>query len=313
MATKKILRYPLQRLDQQSDYLKITAVKYTPPGLGSGSNGFFSIPNSSSVNGAGANKTILGTILLPIPEGLSDMNQTNWNGSELNSLGAAGARELQKLVKSVDIDKLLSGEIGEVGGDALGSLKGSLQGFGGGLDQKVRDALGGAAIAEVVNLFGANIDQNSFASRTQGVIINPNLELLFKGVDLRSFSFSFDMTPRSRAESNEIKGIINTFKRRMAPKTTIDGGTANSKGIFIQAPDVFDIEFMSGGQSHPFLFKMKTCALTNIQTNYAGTGAYATYEDSTPIKMRMTLSFRELNPIYAEDYNQFDLDEGVGF
>lgn len=313
MASNKLLRYPLQRIEAQSDYLKVTAVKYTPPGLGSGDDGFFNIPRSSNVNGAGANKTILGTIFLPIPEGLSDMNQTNWNSSELSSLSGAGARELQKLVKSVDIDKLLSGQIGEVGQSALESLKGSFGGFAGGLDQKVRDSLGGAAIAEVVNLFGANIDQNSFASRTQGVIINPNLELLFKGVDLRSFSFAFDMTPRSRDESNEIKAIINTFKRRMAPKTTIDGGTSASRGIFIQAPDVFDLEFKSGGRNHPFLFKMKTCALTNIQVNYAGTGAYTTYEDGTPIKMRMTLSFRELNPIYAEDYNQFGLDEGVGF
>ena len=306
-----ILRYPLQRIDALSDYVKITAVTYKPPGLGSARNGFFRIPSGSSVNGAGNAKNILGTIFLPIPEGLSDMNKTNWEGSNLNSLAGAAVRELSGVVADLKLQNLQNDTLGTLSA-AGNSLQNAATSALAGLDEKTRDVLKGALVSQAVNIFGANIDLNSITSRTEGVILNPNLELLFKGVDLRSFTFSFDLTPRSRNESEEIKSIINTFKRRMAPKTTVDG-SGGSRGIFIQAPDVFDIEFRRGGRSHPFLFSMKTCALTNIQMNYAGTGAYATYEDSTPIKMRMTLSFRELNPIYAEDYNQLGLEEGVGF
>lgn len=309
-----ILRYPLQRIDRLSDFVKITAVTYKPPGLGAsqnGQNGFFNIPNGSKVNGAGDPKSILGTIFLPIPEGLTDMNRTNWEGSNLNSLAGAAVRELGGLVSDLNLNDLRTDTLGTLS-KAGNRLKTSAENALDGLDDKTRDVLKGALVAQAVNVFGANIDLNSITSRTEGVILNPNLELLFKGVDLRSFTFSFDLTPRSRAESDQIKAIINTFKRRMAPKTTVNG-SGGSKGIFIGSPDVFDIEFRRGNQGHPFLFKMKTCALTNVQVNYAGTGAYATYEDSTPIKMRMTLSFRELNPIYQEDYNQFDLDDGVGF
>ena len=57
-------------------------------------------------------------------------------------------------------------------------------------------------------------------------------------------------------------------------------------------------------------------ALKNMNVNYSDTGAFITYEDSTPVKLSMNLSFTELNPIYAEDYDSSSLpgaNEGVGF
>ena len=308
-----ILKYPLQRIESISDYLKISVVTYEAPGLGSAGAGagFFQLPQGSQVNGPGATDRIQGTIFLPIPEGLSDLNRANWAGSNLNSLAGAAINTIKDVGKTLSLDSLqndLAGTLKNAGSTLGGAASSALAG----LDDKTRSVVAGAFVGSAVNLFGANVSLNDLTARTDGVILNPNLELLFKGVDLRDFTFAFEMTPRSRAESEQIKGIINTFKRRMAPKTTINSASSGSKGIFIQSPDVFNLEFRRGGTKHPFLFSMKTCALTNIQVDYAGTGAYTTYEDSTPVKMRMSLSFRELNPIYAEDYSD-DLSDGVGF
>ena len=53
-------------------------------------------------------------------------------------------------------------------------------------------------------------------------------------------------------------------------------------------------------------------ALVNMSVNYTGSGTYATYSDATPVHMKLSLSFQELNPVYAEDYDKEGKD-GVGF
>ena len=54
-------------------------------------------------------------------------------------------------------------------------------------------------------------------------------------------------------------------------------------------------------------------ALLNMAVNYAGAGTYATYDDATPVHMKLDLSFQELNPVYSEDYETEEGKEGVGF
>ena len=61
---------------------------------------------------------------------------------------------------------------------------------------------------------------------------------------------------------------------------------------------------MKGGKAHPFLNRFKSCALESINVNYTGSGTYATYPDGTPVHMKMDLTFKELNPIYAEDHEK---------
>ena len=95
----------------------------------------------------------------------------------------------------------------------------------------------------------------------------------------------------------------------MAAKSTASNGAG--AGLFIKAPDVFQLKFMKGQGEHPFLYKIKQCALTNMNVTYDGAGAYATYGDGTPVKMTLQLSFRELSPVYTEDYDE--AGAGVGF
>ena len=59
---------------------------------------------------------------------------------------------------------------------------------------------------------------------------------------------------------------------------------------------------------------MKLCALTGVGVNYTGDGNWATYQDGSPISMLLTLSFKEVMPIYNEDYEGYDDDsDGVGY
>ena len=44
----------------------------------------------------------------------------------------------------------------------------------------------------------------------------------------------------------------------------------------------------------------------NVQ--YTGDNVYATYADGTPVSMILNLTFKELLPIYSDDYNFDDSD-----
>ena len=90
-------------------------------------------------------------------------------------------------------------------------------------------------------------------------------------------------------------------------------GTSGQGGIFLRAPDVFQLKYIdSNGKDHPFLNRIKDCALTAMTVNYTNSGTYATYDDGTPVSIRMNLTFKELNPIYFEDYEDM-VGPGVGY
>ena len=58
---------------------------------------------------------------------------------------------------------------------------------------------------------------------------------------------------------------------------------------------------------------MKLTALTGMNVNYTNSGTYASYEDGTPVNIRMDLTFKEINPIYNEDFGNKESGSGVGF
>ena len=172
----------------------------------------------------------------------------------------------------------------------------------------IRAAISGAAIGAL----GSNVSAKSVIARSTGQILNSNLELLFQGVNLRSFPYSITFSPRSIDEAKVVKAIIRSLKQSMAPKAGEYNGSA--QGIFLKSPDLFQLEYLKDGAPHPFLNKFKLAALTGMAVNYTNSGTYTSYEDGTPVNLRMDLTFKEINPIYFEDYLPGNGgDGGVGF
>ena len=97
----------------------------------------------------------------------------------------------------------------------------------------------------------------------------------------------------------------------MAPKA--GEMEASAQGIFLKSPDVFQLKYLRDGHDHPFLNSFKLCALTGMTVNYTNAGTYTSYEDGTPVNIRMNLTFKELNPIYHEDYLSDGAGSGVGY
>ena len=308
----KGLRYPLAAITKTTDYLKIEILKYKTLGITESSKVLNDgVQSSKGFYDNVKKEQAIGTIILPIPQNISSINSTGWGEDSLNTIAAYGLGAADGIMKDSSFIEGIINAAAQAGGDLEGLVTS-------GQAQKLSTSF---FASKVVNLVGANTSFSGVLARSTGQILNPNTELLFKGIKLRSFNFSFNLAPRNGTEALEIKKIIIELKRNMAPASTITtGSSTGNAGLFLKSPNVFRLKYMTGNSEHKFLNKFVIAALTNVQVNYTGSGTYMTYNDDskTPVHMVMQLSFQELSPIYAEDYDAFGNQEegynqGVGF
>jgi len=323
-----VLRYPLEMMTQETDYLQIDIQKYIPL------QNYRSTPGDNSryvtgnnfTNRAGrrlsqnlSTKPLIndGTILLPIPSDLKDVNSVKYDSDTINGLEALGVTAVESG------SKLISDQIGKAltGDFSLQNLGEEAKDLAAPLASAVRDGVGSfkaldnymskSLASRIVGAFGGNVSPNALLARGNGEIINPNMELLFGGPTLRNFRFQFKFTPRNEKEAEQIKLIIRAFKRNMAPMA--EGGLLGSGNFFLKTPNVFKLRYRTGNKNHPFLNRFKQCFLSDMSVSYTGEGIYSTYEDGTPVSMLLDLSFKETQPIYDIDYDERPGTQAVGY
>ena len=313
-----VLRYPLEALTDQTDYLQIDIEKYVP--LGSyasapGDNQRYVTGNFFGSDRAGrrssnrlSKKPLInaGTILLPVPSNLQDSNNVQFDTSTLNGLAAAGVKAAEN-VMSADL-KNLGEDMTNMAQEAKGTLR---QGMGENASAVGRNLISKFLASKAVGIFNANVTTNQLLARGNGEILNPNMELLFGGPTLRNFRFNFKLTPRNEKEAEQVRLIIRAFKRNMAPQA--QGGTLDSGNFFLKSPNVFSLRYRTGRKNHPFLNRFKQCFLSDMSTTYTGEGIYSTYDDGTPVSILLDLSFKEIQPIYDIDYDSRPGTEAVGY
>ena len=260
--------------------------------------------DANSRLGAGMKQRTKFYIELPIPQDLTDSNSVTWGEDRINALELAALNVAQGAMRG----NLAEGAV-EAAQLAVTALNTGVEipTLSGDTQDAVRAALSGAAIGAL----GSNVSAKSVIARSTGQILNNNLELLFQGVNLRSFPYSITFSPRDPKESRMVKDIIRSLKMAMAPKA--GEMESSAQGIFLKSPDVFQLKYLRDGHDHPFLNSFKLCALTGMTVNYTNAGTYTSYEDGTPVNIRMNLTFKELNPIYHEDYLSDGAGSGVGY
>ena len=140
----------------------------------------------------------------------------------------------------------------------------------------------------------------ALAEITHGRVFSNRMEMVFKGVPRRTFSFQFTMMPKSEAEAKSIREICQMFRFYMAPSFE---GEANTSRTFI-VPATFDIEYrLIGGGENNFLNKISTSVLTSCDITYGGertTFFRPTDGGAPPVQTNITLNFKELEIITRE-------------
>ena len=267
------MTYPAGIGGSGQDYMEIAMLIYTPSQVSAGGGGW------ARTRGGSGGK-VSGRVILPIPGGISDSNGVQWGEGKMTAAQTAAA----ELALSG-----MEGELGEKGQE---------------IAQKIKNQSGAVKTALKQSIAGAVSNTNQqLMQRTEGQIMNPNMELLFGGPTLRSFTFNFKLSPRNSDESQSIVSIINFFKQNMAPQ-------AVGSNVFLKSPNTWRLTYKHKGGTHRYLNKFKECAMTNCSVQYTDGGNYSTYEDGAMTSYGLALSFQEMEPIFQQDYQGV---QGIGY
>ena len=276
------LVYPQDHADGDFDFIKIVPIEYVPQ-LQSGATwnkGLIDLKQRYRQK----ERVVGATMFLPMVPGISESNQVDWGGESLNPLQLAAGNVAAGMIDKIggkDKTKTWTAVMGEIG-TSMGEAGSRLMNN----NAQMRDF--------IVNYFAGKAVGANLLGRA-GVVVNPNLEVLFNGPKLRTFSYNFTFTPRDDRESKTVKTIIKVIKKAMAPKR-------RKAAIFLNVPAVFKIKYlMQGNREHPFLNKIKPCALTGFNVDYTPGGSYMTYGDGSMTSYGVSLNFAELEPIYNDD------------
>jgi len=185
----------------------------------------------------------------------------------------------------------------------------------------------GAELAgRALDKFGGTSGAADVLLRAQGRAINPQMQLLYKGVSLREFQLQFLFTPKNKGESDAVTNIIDTFNYHFHP--SLGDASKGDQGQYFVMPSIFNIQFKftgndsalgsiinsvlgalgplgtalapnsaKTGKENERLFKVGDCVLQTMEVNYAPNG-WASHTDGAPVQTSLTLGFKEMNIVH---------------
>ena len=278
--------YPIDRQAlAQQDFMKFTLLEYKPKGRNTNTQFGFGDRDRVGPGGEPSDRVILGSCSLPIPGGIKDENGADWAGDSMNEIQIQAAGLARDLTGA-------SGQDPIQGAKAIADRVGSNNPV---VKKAIQETFAGKAVGV-----------QRLMTRATGMVFNPNLELLFDKPVLRGFQFSFDLVPRSKKEAEEVIRIIRFFKQGMAP-------IRSQSNLFLLSPNVFQIHYIKGDDNlrdHPYIGKMKECAMTNFGVDYTPQQNYSTLKDGFMTAYRITMQLKELEPVFNDDYRN-DEDTGL--
>ena len=241
-----------------------------------GANRFFSEGTTSGLlgipTGKGAFREVKTTIAIYMPQTLKFNLAADYGAADIG--GALGA--FAKIKDAINNGTGFTGpDMGAVAQQAGKLATGLSSFFTGGLGEGI-----GAAV-----------------QRRTGIAPAAMTEMIFNGIDYRTFSFTFKFTPRSRKESDVVNNLLHAIKDAMLP-TKI--GTKSIAAY--QVPHEFVIRFMKGTKINPYLDQIGLCACTGVDIDYGG-DKFSTHASGDPVSIDATLTFRELELMERTRYN----------
>lgn len=125
-------------------------------------------------------------------------------------------------------------------------------------------------------------------SKSSGTAANPKKEQLFKQVDFRTFTFSYQFFPRSPEEAKNVREIIKAFKLHMHPEYR------DANHFLWIYPSEFDIYYYNNHKENMNLHRHTSCVLTDLNVSYTPQGTLSTFADGMPTQINVQMTFKEL-------------------
>ena len=262
---------------------------------------------SSSRVGRKTSTKRIGTVMLPIPENIRVDDRPKWTDAQVGVLGRF-APELANVIAN-------KGDTGEITSQV----------------RKLAEVGKVGLIKDLIKNFGA--DPNAATANLGGKIVNPYVEQVFGGVDLRSFDFNWKLVPRNKREQKNIQGLIRFIRSAAMPDTSDyfkeEGNNTISNNFqnlnlgptldrtyterptsfevtdrWLTVPNLFNIKWKVGQNDIKSLPKLKKCVCRSIAVEYTPDNVWATHMDEdgpAPVAYNLTASFGETEIITSAD------------
>lgn len=266
-----------------------------------------------------AENTDIGSIELPFPRSLTDATNIRVTQFERDfmterAIGALStlASDFGGTVKQV---RDIVSSAGQAIGEGIGQ-EGALRNVAG----KIKDTFKGLtddrafAMASYLgrNFLGGGVSQS--VGMLGGAVVNPQETLSFTGVDLRTFSFSWDLFPSNREDTDQIEKIVRYIKNKSLPETEGVGAGEDGQTIpglsraFLKYPSVVELNLLGVDERH--FVRFKPCMVTNVSVQYGSGGTVTIMNGGVPNAVTLTVEFQEMSIQTAEDYNVSDVGSG---
>ena len=228
------------------------------------------------------------TVKLYLPPAIQVQDGVNFENAELGVRGGAAVQSIEGGGETTlaDIAKNTF---------ALGSVNKIVAAMG-------NEDVARAVIAGVSSVSGRGQNIVNTALQTT---LNPNIRAIFRSVNLREHSFAFKFVPRSQAEAQEVRGIVDWFRMQLYPESTAAVGGVK---VAYKFPNKMLIR-MKYGINTDLVTQYLPAHLVNMTTNYNPSNM-SFYYDGEFQEIDLTLNFREYRTLSAEDirngFNELD-------
>ena len=297
------VRYPHDMLiDEAEDFVMFDFYDYKPPFQGKksvddvGGESYANLTlgdyNATGYAGEYFKDKAYPQILMYMPQDIQDAFAAKWEGKKFG--------------------QITTGLLASAGQD--GNIK-KLKEAGKTLDKALEKSMVESAASIVTGLAqritGDTISAGDLFGGISGVARNPNVEVLFQSMELRTFDLTFKMSPFDDQDALRIEAIIKIFKMAMLPQYNlgddVDVFGKDNKALdagFIQVPKVCAVNFMRGSNRNRFLPRYKMCAITDVNVNYTPDNVYATIDRNMPVATELKISFMETKLVFSEDVQE---------
>lgn len=132
-------------------------------------------------------------------------------------------------------------------------------------------------------------------------------EVLFQGIDFRTFSFEYNFIPTSESELKSVYNICELFRYHSRPRIE----DSNEGAYDFVIPSRFLIQFMYRSKENTFLNRIGTVVCTNVSITYGDGDTWKTFRPvagahfsgTAPVKTNLKLEFQEIDLIDKDAIN----------
>ena len=275
---------------------------------------------------------------LPFPTTLTDATGLSINGFERELIQAVIGESITNLFSKASQPgsageaqegvKSLSEKLQSIGTEYQQEYaKGGVSGVAGKISEQLAATLKiGTSSAKLLGSYLArNLpgDLSKTLAMDSGMAVNPQETLAFEGVNLKQYTFEWDLYPSSQEDSSRIKALVNGIKQRILPTTTgagmaqtlaqISGDPSATTGAilgrtFLTYPDTVITNLIGVDESHFPLFKPAMCVSCDV--DYGPGGSVVIAKGGRPSGIKLSMTFQELVIHSGEDYGAEERDFG---